>query len=239
MPAAVQDELQRSFRKRLLLACEKTAEECKQVQSQSRQQQQQQQQQHQQQQQQQQQDEQKQKQQLHLPPYDLPAHKPLIFARHPHVAGGSDLHDDHVHSAPVLDLPKAAHVQLQHVPVAEHSWRGRDVDKSSAAFAVATQMIARAQKLCFEASLPVSGIQSITKFFYDNSIKLLGSNPSSVAADLDSLSRECTRLFSRQPMVIKAHGDTKVFGDIRTRPPTPSIHDVKTKTCSKYRWPVI
>jgi hypothetical protein len=142
-----------------------------------------------------------------------------MFARHPHVRGGGGLGDDHVHSAPVLDVPKAMHVQLQHVPVAEHSWRGKDVDKGCAAFAVATQIIFRAQKLCFEANVPVSGIQAITKFFYDNSVKLLGSNPSGVAADLEILSRECARLFSRQPMVIKAHGDTKVFGDIRTRPP--------------------
>jgi hypothetical protein len=200
----VQDELQRSFRKRLLLACEKTAEECKQVHSQ------------------QQQQEQQKQQLLPLPPHDLPPHKPLIFARHPHVIGGDGQHEDHVHSAPVLDLSKAVHVQLQHVPVAEHSWRGKDVDKGSAAFAVATQIIARAQKLCFEASMPVSGMQAITKFFFDNSVKLLGSNAASAAADLESLSRECTRLFSRQPMVIKAHGDTKVFGDIRAAPLTPS-----------------
>jgi hypothetical protein len=114
-------------------------------------------------------------------------------------------------------------VQLQHVPVAEHSWRGKDVDKSSAAFAVAAQIIARAQKLCLEASTPVSGIQAITKFFFDNSVKLLGSNTSSAAADLETLSHECTRLFSSQPMVIKAHGDTKVFGDIRTHPHPPAL----------------
>jgi hypothetical protein len=98
------------------------------------------------------------------------------------------------------------------------SWRGRDVDKTSAAFAIAIEIISRAQKLCFEARAPLSGIQAITKFFFDNSKTLLGSKTSSVAADLEMLSHECTRLLSRQPMVIKTHGDTKVFGDTRMHP---------------------
>jgi hypothetical protein len=98
------------------------------------------------------------------------------------------------------------------------SWRGRDVDKTSAAFAIAIEIISRAQKLCFEARAPLSGIQAITKFFFDNSKTLLGSKTSSVAADLEMLSHECTRLLSSQPMVIKTHGDTKVFGDTRMHP---------------------
>jgi hypothetical protein len=151
-------------------------------------------------------------------------HKPLIFAHHPHVEGGDGQHDDHVFSASVSVLEKARHVQLHHVPVAEHSWRGKDVDKSSDAFAIANEIISRAQRLCFEASLPVSGIQAITKFFGMHSKKLLGTNQSVVAADLDILSRECTRLFSSQPMVVPVHGDTKVFGDIRTHPP-PCLYD--------------
>jgi hypothetical protein len=101
------------------------------------------------------------------------------------------------------------------------SWRGRDVDKTSPAFAIAIEIISRAQKLCFEAHAPVSGIQALTKFFFDNSKTLLGSKTSSVAADLEMLSHECTRLLSSQPMVVKTHGDTKVFGDTRIPPPPP------------------
>ena len=105
--------------------------------------------------------------------------------------------------------------------MAEHSWRGKDVDKTSAAFSIAIEIISRAQKLCFEAHAPLSGMQAITKFFFDNSKTLLGSNTSSVAADLEMLSYECTRLLSCQPMVVKMHGDTKVFGDIRSHPLPP------------------
>jgi len=140
--------------------------------------------------------------------------KALIFAKHPHVEGGDGHDDDVVASAPVHDLMQGDNVQLQLVPVAEHSWRGKDVDKSSAAFGIATQIISRAQKLCFEAAAPATGIQAITKWFFDNSKQLLGPNPSNVAADIACLSQECLRLFSCQPMVVRAHGDTKVFGDI-------------------------
>ena len=126
-----------------------------------------------------------------LPPHHTSPLKPLIFAHHPHVAGGDGQHDDHdhVYSASVRSLEKASNVQLQHVPVAEHSWRGKDVDKSSAAFSIASEIIARAQKLCFEASLPVSGIRSITKFFYDNSKKLLGANLGYAYTHIPTLSK--------------------------------------------------
>jgi hypothetical protein len=142
--------------------------------------------------------------------------KTLIFAKHPHVEGGGGPNDDAVGSSAVHHLKQGQNVQLQLVPVAEHSWRGKDCDKSSAAFAIATQIVARAQKLCFQSAAPVSGIQAITQWFYDNSkqLQLLGPNPSAAAADIQSLAQECTRLFSCQPMVVTAHGDTKVFGDI-------------------------
>ena len=135
----------------------------------------------------------------------------MKFARAPHIEVSGD--GERFVSEPVAQLNRGKigdgyESELRdiekHIPVCERSWRG-DVDKQSAAFKSATELISWFQEiphgsLCGSSNAFLFGPAARTKDM--------------LATTIGVLSAECTRLLASQPMVVCTHGPTKVFGDI-------------------------
>jgi diadenosine tetraphosphatase ApaH/serine/threonine PP2A family protein phosphatase len=137
--------------------------------------------------------------------------------------------DDCVASAaPAHLVLKESHVDIGSMKVAAVSWRGAHVDKSSCAFHLATHFISCFQRVCCDPSVPIASL-SFTSWLAANSRALVGSESElralvppgqseaqgcDFAAAVSCLAEECVRILKLQPMLVRAHGHAKVYGDI-------------------------
>jgi diadenosine tetraphosphatase ApaH/serine/threonine PP2A family protein phosphatase len=155
--------------------------------------------------------------------------KEVYSARHPHVEG--KFMGDDVESAATDHVVLRENVSIGSMKVAAVSWRGAHVEKSCCAFKLASHFISCFQRVCLDASVPVAS-QAFTAWLSANSRALVGSESdlrqlvapyaskqpaghvSDFAAAVGCLTEECVRLLKLQPMLVRARGPAKVYGDI-------------------------
>jgi len=157
----------------------------------------------------------------------------VYFAKHPHVEGSRPHRsgDDVTSAATDHVVRREAHVDIGSVKVALASWRGAHVDKSCCAFKIASHFISRFQRVCLDPAVPVAS-EPFTHWLAANCRALVGTDselqqlvaPYAVkhsaahgndfVACVECVAKECCRLLQLQPMLVRARGPSKVFGDI-------------------------